>query len=137
MPQIFTMANTNEITEGEFIHRKIFGFTAPPEILRRYNDFVETIATAAAWTQLKQVIESDLDVEALEFAFRFQRPHHPLKQRIQGLCFICEAHPAYWQIFYAGKSARVVSWFQLAFTGVRTIWLLAKGNYLIRRHHLV
>jgi hypothetical protein len=135
--QFLTIAGTKETTEGEFIHRKIFGFSAPSEVLRRYNDFVETIATSAAWPQREQVIQADLDVEALEFAFRFRRPHHPLKQRIQGLCFICEAHPAYWQIFYAGKSARVASWFQLALTGVRTIWLLAKGNYLIHRHHLV
>ncbi len=96
-----------------------------------------TIAPSAPWPQLEHVMQANLDVEALEFAFRFRQPHHPLKQRIHGLCFICEAHPTYWDIYYAGESARLASWLRLAFTGVRTVWLWLKGNYLIYKYHLV
>ena len=86
---------------------------------------------------MEKAIARSLDVEALEFAFRFRNRHHPLQQRIHGLCFICETDPAYWEFFYAGKRARIASWLRLAITGVRSVWLLAKGTYLIHRHHLV
>ena len=125
------------IAEGEFIHRKLFRFAASIEILNRYAGFVGTIAPSSPWPQMEHAMQANLDVEALEFAFRFRQPHHPLKQRIHGLCFICEAHPTYWDIFYAGESAHLASWLRLAFTGVRTVWLWLKGNYLIYKYHLV
>jgi hypothetical protein len=125
------------LAEGAFIHGKLFGFTAPPEILSRYATFSRTIGASAKWPQIERVILADIDVEAVEYAFRFRRRHHPLQQRIHGLCFICEAHPRYWNLFYSDQSARGVSWVRLSLALARTGWLWIKGSYLIYRHHLV
>ncbi len=125
------------MSEGEFLHLRIFGFPAPVAILARYAGLMRTLGPSAEWPQGKQVMSANLDIEAIEYAFRWRRRHHPLQQRIHGLCFLCESHQRYWDYFHNAQSTRVRAWLQLSRAGARSVWLLIKGSYLIKRYGLV
>ena len=126
-----------QIAEGIFLHQRLFGFAPSPEILSRYAAFLSTIDASAGQHQIERIVDGNLDVEAIVYALRFRHRHHPLQQRIHGLCFVCEANPRYWTLFYSERTMRASAWAELAFTAVRSGWLLVKGTYLIQRHSIV
>ena len=73
------------------------------------------------------------DLEALELAWRRRDPSNPLTLRMNVLAYLLEADPANFDRFVATRPARLRAYVSLAVATLRSLYLRAKGRWLLAR----
>ncbi len=128
-------------TEADFLHRRILGGPAPPEIVTAYNQALRTLFPGdlpRVGVDIERIVSRELDPEAIEFYLRLRKGMpSTLTQRIHVLFYLIEPRPEYASRFALARSARWRAWLALFGTGLRMPFIIVKGWHQTTRHRLL
>lgn len=119
--------------EADRLHRVLFGGGAPEEVKRQYAAALETMPITVT-PEIETLLESGVDLEAMELALRKKDPLNPLTQRFRVLCYLVEARPEYFDRFVAERRRSLAGVIALTIATLRTVYKAIKGRHLARKH---
>jgi hypothetical protein len=121
--------------QANYLHRALFGREAPDEVRWQYARVLHRAALVETpRCDLARLMEREVDVEAMEVALRRRNPSNSLTQRFRVLCYLTEARPEYFDRFVNETPALVVGTLTLWFLTLRSLYKLAKGDFLVWVH---
>ncbi len=126
--------------EADFLHRRLLGGPAPPEVVTAYGCALRTLFPGdlpRVQVDIKRIVTRQLDPEAIEFYLRLRNGMpSTLTQRIHVLFYLVEPRPEYDPRFALVRPARLRAWLALSWVGLRMPYLVAKGWLQVVRHRL-
>jgi hypothetical protein len=131
-------------SEAEAFHRVLFDEPIPAEIVGRYIEAHEYVFTASELGRrrhesetIETILRRQLDVEAVEMAFRRKGPRHLLTQKFHILLYLVESYGEYASHFYNRERRLVRSYLVLGLLVLQTAFKFVKGMFLIWKYRLV
>ena len=129
------LRNSQLREEARWLFRAIFGDLPEAEVVEGYvraHRFYCTNDKAVAFLQV--IVQSRLDVEAIELVLRRRRT--VLSRKCRMLVYLAEAKPSHYLRLVNTQARPVHGSMALVFAGVRTATKYLKGLWLVRRHSL-
>ena len=124
--------------EARYLHRCLFRVSADELTIERYKAAHKKLfANEPPSLATSRVIERGLDAEAVEFALRRRRRGVDLTRKLAMLCYLAEVRKEHLGRFINQRNSRFGASTEIAGAMVCTLWKLAKGEYVIRRHGLL
>ncbi len=127
--------------EGLFLHKSIFRAACPEHLLDSYassHDIIFDQIDPEEQKTVKYIVSHQLDVEAIELAFRHKNgTHHLLTSKFWILIYLSEIQSIYQPFFLNEKRSFFEAAVALFFATIRTPFKLVKGKFLLLRHGLV
>jgi hypothetical protein len=123
--------------EARYFHEALFDGPPDKVIVERYEAAHHLLFPGQASEAVARVVSRQLDVEAVEFALRRRGRCPELTRKIQILSYLVEVRAPYQDLFVATRKEPVRAYLSLAWHGVRSAWLLLRGECLVRLHGLL
>jgi hypothetical protein len=124
--------------EARCLHAALFSQAVDPAIVERYVDAHRLLfAGEPASPLVSRIVERRLDAEAIEYALRRRKAGRELTRKLQILCYLAEARAAYQPEFFNRNERHRRAILALIAAALRSVWKLAKGEALVRRHGLL
>ncbi len=125
--------------EARSLHQALFGCAAPEAVVERYvraHEVCPAARTAEARRALDLILSRHLDAEAIEYALRLRKTRPFLTQKFQILFYLVEVRSAYYPRFVNERQAPARAAWVMLCSVLRSLVLLLKGQYLVRRYRL-
>ena len=124
--------------EAQMIHRALFPRRPLTDaVVARYEAARARFFADDRYARLVAfLIERELDPEAVEYALRLRHGPNGLTRRFQVLLTLCEVRSAYDGAFVQRRPAAAAAWGGAPLLGLRAMWKLARGLYLLRVHRI-
>jgi hypothetical protein len=122
--------------EAAFFHHCLFRSPIPEVVARRYASAHDScLGQSLPMQQIRTetIVQRRLDVEAIELALRLRHRQNVLTVKLHILCYLCEPHAAYADIFVNRRAGTLRALGSLSCQSLRSIWKLIRGTYLIGR----
>ena len=126
--------------EVSYLYHSLFKSSIPDALKTKYiraHEFIIPSGTVEQVKAIKKIIKFNLDVEAVELAFRKKDLQHPLLQKIKILIYLMECDSKYYHLFINERASFLEAIFALLYHSFYTSYKLIKGKILKWRYNLV
>ena len=124
--------------EAARIYRAIFQEEVPETLARRFASLPDDVfppATPDMQSRYERIMREVSDLEALEFASRRAGENRLLTHRFQLMIHLAECQPACRHCFVNSKDHTLGFAIGLVRHGLRCVYKLVRGKWLLRRYH--
>ena len=122
--------------EARKIYAAIFGREIPPPVLDRFVVASKRLNQSVPQAEMDSYYRALLacaDLEALELAARYTRRFPLLSRKFRLMAYLAETLPENQAFFVNERSSFLAGMARSAAGGVRTIFKMAKGLWIVRR----
>jgi hypothetical protein len=123
--------------EVQRIYSAIFDQPAPALVAERFAAASKPLEASVSPAQLqtyRAIIDSAVDLEALELAARWTKRLPLLTRKFQLMAFLAETLPGNQSLFISHRDNFPGAFIRIAVMSLRTGWLMAKGLLLVSRY---
>jgi len=120
--------------EARRIYQVLFSRECPEILISRYVKAVEKLNERLGEEDIRahqSIMDRVRDIEALEMAARYRGLLSPLTDKFRIMVFLAETLPENYNNFIAQRTGRIFGWMVLLGVGVRSMWKLMKGLWLL------
>ncbi len=125
--------------EADYLHQALFGLRAPAVVSDRYvqlHDVCFPVPDPAERRMTERIIQSRMDAEAIECAFRWRKREHLLTAKMHALLYLAEVRRDCYPLFFNEAPAPFTGKLRMVVAVLRGVWKAVQGEFLIRIHRL-
>jgi hypothetical protein len=125
--------------EADYLHQALFGLPAPAAVSDRYVQLHGVCFPSpdpAERRTTERIIQSRMDAEAIECAFRLRKRKHMLTAKMHALLYLAEVRRNYYPLFFNEAPAPLTGKLRVIVAILRGACKAVQGEFLIRIHRL-